>query len=83
MGEEDVKRWAEVAVRVVNASFPEHSDDVVTWPVCCASITARISRIIYMPMKFSLPQTETARLLNQIGLYSVCPRRICTGKENV
>ncbi len=46
MNEEDVKRWAGVAVHVVNASFPQDSDDVRTWPVCAISITARISRVI-------------------------------------
>ena len=46
MDEEDVKRWAEVAVHVVNASFPEHSDDVRNVASLLASITARISRII-------------------------------------
>ena len=34
MSEEELKHWTGVAVHVVNASFPEDSDDVRTWQVC-------------------------------------------------
>ena len=68
MNEEDVKRWAGVAVHVVNASFPEESDDVRTWPVC-ASLLPHASVALSHAEAIQFASNETARLLNQIGLY--------------
>ena len=34
LGKEGERRWAEVAVRLLRASFPNESWEVVTWPAC-------------------------------------------------
>jgi tetratricopeptide (TPR) repeat protein len=68
MNEEDVKRWAGVAVHVVNASFPLESYDVRTWQVC-ASLLPHASAALSHAEAIQFTSIETTRLLNQIGLY--------------
>ncbi|HST22726.1 MAG TPA: FxSxx-COOH system tetratricopeptide repeat protein [Blastocatellia bacterium] len=68
MYEEDVKRWTGVAVHLVNASFPEESYDVRTWPLC-ATLLPHASVALSHAEAIQFTSNKTARLLNQIGLY--------------
>jgi len=62
------KHWTGVAVQVVNASFPEDSDDVRTWELC-APLLPHASAALSHAEAVQFASNETARLLNQIGVY--------------
>jgi tetratricopeptide (TPR) repeat protein len=68
MDDADSKQWAGVAVHVVNASFPQESNDVQTWPIC-APLLPHASAALFYAEAVQFASKETARLLNQIGLY--------------
>ena len=68
MNEDDVKRWAGVAVHVVNAAFPNNSNDVRTWPLC-APLVPHASVALSHAEAIPFTSNETAMLLNQIGMY--------------
>jgi len=55
-------------VHVVNASFPEESDDVRTWPLS-SSLLPHASATLAYGEAIQLSSGETARLLNQVGLF--------------
>lgn len=63
MSEDDQKRWAEAAVRIVNDTFPFDSDDVRTWQECVrllahALAAAELSEVLQVALD------ATGRLLN-------------------
>jgi tetratricopeptide (TPR) repeat protein len=68
MKEESFKQWTGVAVHIVNASFPEDSNDVRTWPIC-APLLPHASAALSHAEVIQFASNETARLLNQVGLY--------------
>lgn len=68
MDEEDVKRWAGVAVHVVIASFPQETDDVRTWPLC-ATLLPHVSVALSHADEIQFISNETAESFNQIGFY--------------
>jgi Tfp pilus assembly protein PilF len=68
MDEEEFKQWAGVAVHVVNASFPQESNDVRIWPLCLPLISHG-SIALFHAETSEFASSEAARLLNQIGNY--------------
>lgn len=52
----------------MNASFPDDSNDVRTWPVCMP-LVPHASIVLFHAEAINFSSNETARLLNQIGLY--------------
>lgn len=68
LSEDERKKWAESAVRVVNEAFPQESNDVRTWSAC-----ARLSQHALTAAEFGetleIAPEATGRLLNQPGLY--------------
>ena len=66
--EEEKKRWAEAAVKLVNKAFPFESDDVRTWPVC-SSLLSHALASTKLAEELEVAPEATARLLNQAGLY--------------
>ncbi len=78
------KQWAEAAVRIVNEAYPFESDDVTTWNDCArllqhglaAAEHAEIAAIDSIAsddkehrLAMTIASEQTARLLNQMGLY--------------
>jgi len=68
MAEEARKRWAAAAARSVNRAFPFDSDDVRTWPACSRLLPHALAAVDHCEPLAVAPD-ETARLLNQAGLY--------------
>ncbi|HJQ22932.1 MAG TPA: FxSxx-COOH system tetratricopeptide repeat protein [Blastocatellia bacterium] len=68
MDEATFKQWAGVAVHVVNASFPQDSDDVRTWPIC-APLLPHASTALSHAEAIQFASNKTARLFNEVGLY--------------
>lgn len=59
---------AEAAVRVVNDSFPQESDDVRTW-ADCVRLCPHAMAVAEFSDELLLAPKATGRLLNQMGLY--------------
>jgi Tfp pilus assembly protein PilF len=68
MDEAAFKQWAGVAVHVVNASFPNDSNDVRTWPIC-APLLPHASTGLSHAEAIQFASNKTARLFNDVGLY--------------
>ena len=68
LAEDEKKRWAEAAVKLVNKAFPFDSDDVRTWPVC-SSLLSHALASTKLAEELQVAPEATARLLNQAGLY--------------
>lgn len=68
LDDEVFRQWTGVAVHVVNASFPLESDDVRQWAIC-SSLLPHASAALSQAESIQFTSSETARLLNQIGLY--------------
>jgi tetratricopeptide (TPR) repeat protein len=68
LDEDEKKRWAEAAVKLVNKAFPNDSDDVRTWPVC-SSLIAHALASTKLAEELEVAPKETTRLLNQAGHY--------------
>jgi Tfp pilus assembly protein PilF len=62
------RRWAGIAVHVVNASFPEDSEDVQTWPICLPLLPHASATLTHVEA-IQFASNETARLFNQDGIY--------------
>ena len=43
LGEDEMKMWADAAVKIVNKAFPFDSDDVRTWPTCSLLLAHALS----------------------------------------
>ena len=69
LSEEERKAWAEAAVGVVNKAFPNDADDVRSWPVCARLGTHAVQAVKHAE-KLQVGLESTARLLNQLGMYS-------------
>lgn len=68
MDDEALVQWTRVAVHVVNASFPNESGDVRTWPIC-SSLLPHASTALSHAEATQFSSNETSRLLNQVGLF--------------
>ena len=68
LSEDEQKKWAESAVRVVNEAFPSESFDVRTWPSCARLLQHALTAAEFGAGLKVAPEA-TGRLLNQAGLY--------------
>ena len=68
LDDEARKTWCGAAVLVVNAAYPNQSDDVTTWPIC-ACLTPHVLAVIDHTEARGIAQEATVRLLNQVGGY--------------
>jgi tetratricopeptide (TPR) repeat protein len=68
MNEDSRTMWIESAVCMVNSAFPTESGDVRTWGVCSPLLPHALTTASYAEAD-NLVSQETARLLNQAGLY--------------
>ncbi len=68
LSEEERKRWAEAAVRLVNGAFPYDSVNVRTWDECSVLYPHALVAAKYAEEVGTAPRA-TSCLLNQIGLY--------------
>jgi tetratricopeptide (TPR) repeat protein len=68
LDEEGRKLWAGAAVKVVNAAFPYHSDDVRTWAVCALLLPHTLLCTSYAGQAL-MTEEPLGRLLNQTGVY--------------
>ena len=64
MDDDAFKHWTGVAVHIVNASFPEDSDDVRTWPIF-SSLLPHASAALSHAEAIQFASNETALLLNE------------------
>lgn len=89
--EEEKKRWAEAAVKLVNKAFPFDSDDVRTWPVC-SSLLSHALASTKLAEELDVAPEATAHLLNRAGLYLkgradlleakvICERALAIGEK--
>ena len=60
--------WAAAAAKIVNAGFPQESDDFRTWPVCARLLPHALHAANWAEADAVAPEA-TGRLLNQAGLY--------------
>ena len=67
--DEERKRWAEAAVRLVNGAFPLESGDVRTWDVCSVLFSHALAATKYAEELGAAAPRATGRLLNKVGLY--------------
>ena len=68
LGEDEEKRWAETAVRLLSAAFPFDSDDVRTWHQCSRLLPHVMAAAAHAEAREAAPE-ETQHILNQTGLY--------------
>jgi tetratricopeptide (TPR) repeat protein len=68
LGEDEEKRWAETAVRLLSAVFPLESDDVRTWHRCSRLLPHAMAAAAHAEAREAAPE-ETSLILNQTGLY--------------
>ena len=66
---EEQKAWAEAAVRVMDEGFPADADDPRKWPLC-ARLGRHAVQAVKHAEKLEVGIESTARLLNQLGMYS-------------
>ena len=68
MNDAAFKQWAGVAVHVVSTSYPNDGYDVRTWPICEPLLPHASTALSHADaVQFTSP--ETARLLNEMGVY--------------
>ena len=68
LGEDEEKRWAETAVRLMSAVFPFESHDVRTWHRCSRLLPHALAAAAHAEERGVTPE-ETQHILNQTGLY--------------
>lgn len=68
LSEEERKRWADAAVRLVNDAFPQKSQDVGTWSECSVLLPHALAAAGHSE-GLEVAQKETQHILNQAGGY--------------
>jgi tetratricopeptide (TPR) repeat protein len=68
LDEDERKKWAEAAVRIVDEAFPFKSDDVRTWPVCSRLLPHALAAAEHAEA-LDVALDSTGRLLNETGVY--------------
>jgi hypothetical protein len=69
MADEERAKWAEAAVRLVDDAFPgEVTQQPETWPLCNELLPHALS-VAEHAEAFNVAKEQTARLLNQVGMY--------------
>ena len=79
LGETGQKQWAEAAANVLNQAFPFDSDDIRTWKECDRLLPHAIATTDFAE-SLGVGLGVAARLINQIGLYSVGRAEYAIGK---
>ena len=77
---DELKKWAEAAVHIVDEAFPFDSDDVRTWPVCSRLLPHALAAAEHAEA-LDVASDSTWRLLNQIGLYLQGRAQFAEAKE--
>jgi tetratricopeptide (TPR) repeat protein len=79
---EDVqRRWAEVAVCLLDSVFPTESDDVSMWPACARLLPHALAAVGHT-QGLHVAVSTTAHLLNQMGVY-LCGRAQFTDAQKL
>jgi tetratricopeptide (TPR) repeat protein len=65
---EEAAAWSVAAVELVAAAFPEHAEDVETWPMATRLLPQALAATQHAPTA-GANATVTARLLHKTGLY--------------
>ena len=81
LAEDEKKKWAEAAIRMVNKAFPFDSDDVATWPICSSLLPHALTTAKFAE-ELDVARDTTGRLLNQIGLYLKGRAEFIKAKKN-
>jgi tetratricopeptide (TPR) repeat protein len=68
LGEEGERRWAEVAVRLLRASFPNESWEVSTWPTC-ERLLPQVLMVAGHVERLAIAGEQTGWLLGQASIY--------------
>src|SRR3984893_12304771 len=68
--EEDIKKWAEIAVLLLSEAFQFDSDDVRTWPAC-STLLPHVLVATGHAKALQVALEETGGLLTALGRYSV------------
>jgi tetratricopeptide (TPR) repeat protein len=69
MGEEDRKKWAEAAVRLIDDTFPkDHLDNPQSWASCSLLLPHALAAAGHSE-GLGVGLEATSRLLNEVGLY--------------
>ena len=79
--DDDKKKWAEVAVQIVDNAFPDDSDDVVTWTQCSRLLPHALVAAEYSE-ELDVAANATGRLLNETGLYLQGRAQFIEAKKN-
>ncbi|MBI4277678.1 MAG: tetratricopeptide repeat protein [Armatimonadetes bacterium] len=66
--EDERKTWAHVAVRLVNAAFPDDVGDVGQWPACSGLLAHALAALGHVE-SLVVTADPVGRLLNQVGAY--------------
>jgi len=82
LDEDERKKWAEAAVRIVDEAFPFDSNDVGTWPVCSRLLPHALAAAEHAEA-LDVASDSTGRLLNQTGLYLKGRAQFAEAKEMV
>jgi Tfp pilus assembly protein PilF len=64
--DEDRRRWATIALRVVNEAFPDASDEIGTWDDCARVLPHALAVVA---LSESVEPEVAGRMLNRVGLY--------------
>jgi len=65
---DELKKWAEAAVRIVDEAFPFYSNDVGNWPMCSRLLPHALAAAEHAEA-LNVASDSTGRLLNQTGVY--------------
>jgi tetratricopeptide (TPR) repeat protein len=68
LGEDEEKRWAETAVRLLNAAFPLESHDVRTWHLCSHLLPHALAAAAHAEAR-EVAHEETSHILNETSTY--------------
>jgi tetratricopeptide (TPR) repeat protein len=77
---DELKKWAEAAIHIVDEAFPFDSDDVGTWPVCSRLLPHALAAVEHAEA-LDVASDSTGRLLNQTGLYLKGRAQFAEAKE--
>ncbi len=76
----ELKKWAEAAVHIVNEAFPFDSDDVGTWPVSTRLLPHALAAAEHAEA-LDVASDSTEKLLNQTGSYLKGRAQFAEAKE--
>jgi len=77
---DELKKWAEAAVRIVDEAFPFKINDVGTWPVSTRLLPHALAAAEHAEA-LDVASDSTVRLLNQTGLYLKGRAQFAEAKE--